>query len=228
MSYHQEASLLSFTYNCGPNWFGSNVFATLSRCLQQGELEQVPTALLLFVNSGGTSEVGRRRRSKAEAALWCSSPRTAKPQSPGGGGSPSAQGATGRRQPNPLVGMPRFQQRDSAQIAQRDRICFSTSWAMLLEALKRGTLPGANGYDHYLAVVQRYGDTTDANAQLQALAYYGVTARLVQTADFELIEEQIAREIPVACVFIHRSPIDGPTGSGHLLLVIGQPPPIWW
>jgi hypothetical protein len=28
-------------------------------------------------------------------------------------------------------------------------------------------------------VVQRYGVTTDAYAQLQALAHYGVTARLV-------------------------------------------------
>jgi hypothetical protein len=63
---------------------------------------------------------------------------------------------------------------------------------MLLEALKPGTLPGANGDDQYLAVVQRYGDTTDANTQLQALAHYGGTARLVQTADYELIEEQNA------------------------------------
>jgi GH24 family phage-related lysozyme (muramidase) len=145
LSYHQQASLLSFTYNCGPNWFGSNGFATLSRCLQQEELDQVPAALLLFVNSGGTSEAGRRRRRKAEAALWCTSPTPAKPQSPGGGGSPSAQGTTGRRHPNPLVGVPRFQQCDSAQIAQRDRTCFSTSCAMLLEALKRVTVPGANG-----------------------------------------------------------------------------------
>ncbi|GDX73846.1 hypothetical protein LBMAG40_05030 [Cyanobium sp.] len=58
LSYHQQASLLSFTYNCGPNWFGSNGFATLSRCLQQGELEQVPAALLLYVNPGGPSEAG--------------------------------------------------------------------------------------------------------------------------------------------------------------------------
>jgi hypothetical protein len=95
---------------------------------------------------------------------------------------------------------------------------------MLLEALKPGTLPGANGDDQYLAVVQRYGDTTDANTQLQALAHYGVTARLVQTADFELIEEQIARGIPVPCGYIHRGPIDRPTGTGHWLIVYGHTP----
>jgi GH24 family phage-related lysozyme (muramidase) len=193
LSYHQQASLLSFTYNCGPNWFGSNGFATLSRCLQQGQLEQVPAALLLYVNPGGPSEAGLRRRRKAEAALWCTSPTPARPPSPGGGSSPSALGASGSRHPNPLVGVPHFQQRDSTQLSQRDHTRFSTSCAMLQEALKPGTLPGANGDDQYLAVVQCYRDTTDTSAQLQALAHYGVTARLVQTADYELIEEQNAR-----------------------------------
>ena len=73
-------------------------------------------------------------------------------------------------------------------------------------------------------MVQRYGDTTDANTQLQALAHYGVTARLVQTADFELIEEQIARGIPVPCGYIHRGPMERPTGSGHWLLIYGHTP----
>jgi hypothetical protein len=143
-------------------------------------------------------------------------------------------GASDRLYPNPLVGIPRFQQRDCAQLSQRDRTCFSSSCAMLLEALKPGTLPGANGDDRYLAVVQHLavadgkqqtsGDTTDANAQLQALAHYGVTARLVQTADFELIEEQIARGIPVPCGTIHRGPVDRPTGTGRWLIVIGYTP----
>ena len=81
-----------------PNWFGSNGFATLSRCLQQGELEQgeleqweleqVPAALLLYVNPGGPSEAGLRRRRKAEAAFWCTYPTPARPPSPGAGGLP--------------------------------------------------------------------------------------------------------------------------------------------
>jgi hypothetical protein len=120
--------------------------------------------------------------------------------------------------------VPYFQQRDSAQLNQRDRTCFSSSCAMLLEALKPGTLQGANGDEQYLAVVQRYGVTTDANTQLQALAHYGVTARLVPAADFELIEEQIARGIPVPCGTIHRGPVDRPAGSGHWLIVVGHTP----
>ena len=133
-------------------------------------------------------------------------------------------GGSASRHPNPLLCVPRFQQRDCAQLNQRDRTCFSSICAMLLEALKPGTLPGANGDDAYLAVVQRYGDTTDAGVQLQALAHYGISARLVQTADFALIEEQIARGIPVPCGYIHRGPVERPTGSGHCLLVYGHTP----
>jgi hypothetical protein len=136
--------------------------------------------------------------------------------------SPAAPGTI--RHPNPLVGVPRFQQRDSVQLAQRDRSCFSSSCAMLLEAIKPGTLKGANGDDQYLAVVQRFGDTTDSNAQLRALAHYGVTARLVQDADFQLLEQQINRGIPVPCGYIHRGPVERPTGSGHWLIVYGHTP----
>jgi hypothetical protein len=95
---------------------------------------------------------------------------------------------------------------------------------MLLEAVRPGSLPGANGDDQYLAVMQHYGDTTDAGAQLQALAHFGVTARLVQDGDFQLIEEQIAGGIPVPCGTIHRDPVHRPTGSGHWLIVVGHSP----
>ncbi len=145
-----------------------------------------------------------------------------------GGGRWRGGGGPHRCQQQPLsqtlVGVPHFQQHDSAQLSQRERTCFTSSCAMLLEALKPGTLQGANGDDQYLAVVQHYGDTTDANAQLQALAHYGVTARLVQTADFELIKEQIIRGIPVPCGTIHRDPVDGAAGSGHWLINVGHTP----
>ena len=151
--------------------------------------------------------------------LWSSAPAEA-----AGAQAEAPIGASDRPYPNPLVGVPYFQQRDSAQRSQRDRTCFSSSCAMLLEALKPGTLQGSNGDDAYLAVVQRNGDTTDAGAQLQALAHFGVTARLVQDGDFQLIEEQIARGIPVPCGSIHRGLVDRPTGSGHWLIVVCHTP----
>jgi GH24 family phage-related lysozyme (muramidase) len=224
LTLHQQAALLSFTYNCGPNWFGSSGFTTLTKRLLAGELEQVPAALMLYVNPGGPSEAGLRRRRKAEAALWSASPSQGKEASPVRVSSNAPSGGGVIQHPNPLVGVPRFQQRDSAQLAQRDRTCFSSSCAMLLEAIKPGTLKGANGDDQYLAVVQRFGVTTDASAQLRALAHYGVTARLVQNADFKLLEQQINRGIPVPCGYIHRGPVERPTGSGHWLIVYGHTP----
>lgn len=219
LSVNRQAALLSFTYNCGPRWFGAQGFDTLSTALKAGQLEAVPAALMLYVNPGGPSEAGLRRRRKAEGALWTASPDQGSKPSPDRV-SPSQVSS----HPNPLVGVPRFQQRDSAQLAQRDRTCFSSSCAMLLEAIKPGTLQGANGDDQYLAVVQRFGDTTDANAQIRALAHYGVSTRLVQNADFQLIEQQIARGIPIPCGYIHRGPVDRPTGSGHWLVVVGHTP----
>ncbi|MEN9387158.1 MAG: hypothetical protein RLZZ255_134, partial [Cyanobacteriota bacterium] len=224
LSVNQQAALLSFTYNCGPNWFGSSGFSTVTKALQAGVLEQVPPALMLYVNPGGPSEAGLRRRRKAEAALWSASPIQGKAASPVRVSSTASAGGGVIQHPNPLVGVPRFQQRDSVQLAQRDRTCFSSSCAMLLEALKPGTLKGANGDDQYLAVVQRFGDTTDASAQLRALAHFGVTARLVQNADFTLLEQQINRGIPIPCGYIHRGPVERPTGGGHWLIVVGHTP----
>ena len=229
LSVNRQAALLSFTTNCGPRWFGAQGFDTLSKALKAGQLEAVPAALMLYVNPGGPSEAGLRRRRKAEGALWTASPDQGSTPSPDRVtptqlSSPPPDGGEARSHPNPLVGVPRFQQRDSAQLAQRDRTCFSSSCAMLLEAIKPGMLQGANGDDQYLAVVQGFGDTTDANAQIQALAHFGVTARLVQNADFQLIEQQIARGIPVPCGYLHRGPVDRPTGSGHWLVVVGHTP----
>jgi lysozyme len=74
LSVNRQAALLSFTYNCGPRWFGAQGFDTLSKALKAGQLEAVPAALMLYVNPGGPSEAGLRRRRKAEGALWSASP----------------------------------------------------------------------------------------------------------------------------------------------------------
>jgi hypothetical protein len=74
--------------------------------------------------------------------LWSTAPAEA-----AGGAAEAPTGASNRPYPNPLVGVPHFQQRDSAQLSQRGRTCLSSSCAMLLEALKPGTLPGINGDD---------------------------------------------------------------------------------
>jgi hypothetical protein len=49
-----------------------------------------------------------------------------------------------------------------------------------------------------------------------------VTAERVMDADFQLIERQIARGIPVPCGYLHRGHVDRPQGGGHWLTVYGH------
>jgi GH24 family phage-related lysozyme (muramidase) len=211
-SVNQQAALLSLTYNCGPAWFGSEGFATLTTRLCHGELDKVPAALMLYVNPGGPSEAGLRRRRKAEAALWSAVP------------SPAGNTPTGieAQRGNPLS-VPWFSQLDSSTDQAR-RMCFSSSCAMLLAFLRQGVLSGANGDDQYLERVRRYGDTTDPAAQIQALRSYGIKAEFTKQASFRTIEEQIAAGIPVPCGYLHRGPVEQPAGGGHWLIVVGHTP----
>lgn len=121
--------------------------------------------------------------------------------------------------PNPLS-VPFYAQMDS-DLNQPSRMCFSSSCAMLLAFLKPGVLTGANGDDQYLRRVLNYGDTTDPKAQVHALNSYGVKARFTKTADFDDLEDQIARGIPVPCGYLHRGPVSNPSGGGHWLCVVG-------
>jgi hypothetical protein len=124
-----------------------------------------------------------------------------------------------RTKTNPLQ-VRYFSQRDSAT-EHALRMCFSSSCAMLLEALKPGTLQGPNGDDAYLGRVLRYGDTTEATSQVKALASYGVDATLVRNASWKTIEGQIDKGIPVPIGILHRGPIGAPTGGGHWICAIG-------
>ncbi|MFM8275843.1 MAG: C39 family peptidase [Cyanobium sp.] len=123
---------------------------------------------------------------------------------------------------NPLS-VPWFSQLDSSTDQAR-RMCFSSSWAMLLAFLRPGVLSGPNGYDQYLQRVRLYGDTTDAAAQIQALASYGIEAEFTKQASFRTVEAQIADGIPVPCGYLHRGPVEKPTGGGLWLIVVGHTP----
>lgn len=70
LNVNQKAALISFTYNCGSSWFGSNGFTTITKVLHERNYSKVPDALMLYVNPGGPSEFGLRRRRKAEGDLF--------------------------------------------------------------------------------------------------------------------------------------------------------------
>lgn len=206
---HRVAALVSWAYNVG---LGAVKTSTLRRRLLggNGPATVIREELPRWDKADGKVQPGLPRRRAAEVALFIG--KTAE--------QPAARPASFG---NPLQ-VPWYAQMDSADRSQAARMCFSSSCAMLLQYLKPGTLKGSNGDDQYLKRVQQYGDTTSAAAQIRALSSFGIKAQFVQNADFGLIERQIAAGVPVPCGFLHRGPVDRPTGGGHWLIVVGHDP----
>jgi GH24 family phage-related lysozyme (muramidase) len=113
--------------------------------------------------------------------------------------------------------VPYYSQRDNYRDALRT--CFSSSCAMLLSALKPGSIKGD---DDYLKTVFKYGDTTEASVQLKALAEYGVDASFKQNGSWDSLEAQLKKGIPIPIGILHKGPVSAPTGGGHWLVVIGM------
>jgi GH24 family phage-related lysozyme (muramidase) len=111
---------------------------------------------------------------------------------------------------------PYFSQRDNKKDPMRT--CFSSSCAMLLAALDPDVI---GGDDEYINEVYKYGDTTEASAQLQTLKHFGVDAKFVQNADWTTVENQLKKGIPVPIGVLHKGSVANPTGGGHWLVVVG-------
>ena len=193
LSASQQAALLSFAYNVGPGFYGASGFETITAALRDGRLADVPAALRLYVNPGGPSEAGLRRRREAEAKLW------------GGPARPAEK----------ILSVPYFSQNDNAS-GTGFRECFSSTCAMV------GAFYGkVKGDDEYNLIRARFGDTTDAQAQIQALRVLGLDARFVTNAAPGLLESEILAGRPVPVGWLHHGPVTAPTGGGHWTLCIG-------
>jgi GH24 family phage-related lysozyme (muramidase) len=117
--------------------------------------------------------------------------------------------------------VPYYAQTDSTT-GQGSRMCFSSTCAMAAEFLRPGCLQGdGQRDDHYLTLVERHGDTTDATAQIQTLAELGIEARLHQDGDRDDLLQQLQRRVPVPVGWLHKGPVEAPSGGGHWSLVIG-------
>jgi len=113
-----------------------------------------------------------------------------------------------------------FYQQDSAT-GHDQRMCQSSSCAMLLEYMKPNTLPGVNGDDKYLARVHQYGDTTDGNAHTPALRSFGLETKFVTNFNWNSLVKQLRGGFPVPCGVLHHGPSTAPTGGGHWICVVG-------
>lgn len=203
-SPNRVAALVSFTFNLGA---GALEESTLRKRLLAGEdpAKVVSEELPKWVHAGEAVSVGLERRRSAEIALFTANV-----------ASPLQQQAVR----NPLR-VPYYSQRDSGVSGQAHRMCFSSTCAMLVAYLKPSALSGPNADDVYLKRVLQYGDTTSADAQLKALASYGIKAAFRQNCGWDDIATSIGRGVPAALGILHHGPSSKPTGGGHWLLAIG-------
>ena len=96
------------------------------------------------------------------------------------------------------------------------RECFSSSCAMA--AMFWGVIKTPNEYH---AVRPKYGDSTDASAQIRTLQSFGLNARFVQVGSVEKLKAQIDRGRPAPVGFLHHGTSSAPSGGGHYILAIG-------
>jgi len=201
----QVGALVSFAYNLGLGALGDS---TLRKRLLAGEMpcKVVREELPRWVHAGEAVVAGLERRRAAEVAVFC--------------GDRRLQTLPQQQLGDPLK-VPYYSQRDSTVAGQANRMCFSSSCAMLLAYLRPGVITGASADDQYLKTVLRFGDTTDVNAQLKALAHYGLKASFKQDGSWDDLQRQIARNVPVPCGFLHHGTSSKPSGGGHWLIVVG-------
>ena len=69
--------------------------------------------------------------------------------------------------------------------------------------------------DHYLQLVQRCGDSTNAAAQVQALANLGIRAQFRTNGDPNALIQQLASGIPCPVGWLHHGSVGTPSGGGH-------------
>lgn len=199
MGAGQQCALISFAYNLGAGFYGAAGFETISKRLQEQDWAQVPAAMELYRNPGTAAEAGLLRRRRAEGALW-------------------RQGQPPLQQNGVLLKVPYESQRDNAS-GTGYRECFSSSAAMVARFYGKV----AND-DAYNAIRQRFGDTTDAMAQVKALNSMGLTAQFRTNATPSLLETELLAGRPVMVGWLHHGPATRPTGGGHWSVVVGMTP----
>jgi len=80
MADNQKCALVSFAYNLGSGFYGSEGVETISKRLREKDWAAVPEALLLYRNPGTNVEAGLKRRRIAEGNLWASALPKVEPQ----------------------------------------------------------------------------------------------------------------------------------------------------
>jgi hypothetical protein len=102
------------------------------------------------------------------------------------------------------------------------RECFSSSCAMVARFWKRVASDNA-----YNVIRSRYGDTTDAMAQVKALQSMNLDAKFVTNASVTLVENELRNGRPIAVGWLHHGSSLNPTGGGHWSVLTGFDNQFW-
>ena len=102
------------------------------------------------------------------------------------------------------------------------RECFSSSCAMV--AMWYGKIENDDAYN---LVRQKFGDSTDAQAQVRTLKSLGLDATFITNATTSNIKTAIDAGRPVPCGWLHKGGINNPSGGGHYSVVIGYDDTGW-
>ena len=102
------------------------------------------------------------------------------------------------------------------------RECFSSSCAMVAMYYDK-----VKNDDEYNLIRERYGDSTDAQAQVRALRSLGLEATFITNATTDMLKEQIDAGRPTPCGWLHKGHVSSPSGGGHYSVVIGYTDSAW-
>jgi hypothetical protein len=120
-----------------------------------------------------------------------------------------------------ILNVPQYYLQTDSRTAHADRMCFSSSMAMGVKYLHPQSLLGTNADDDYLRTVLKYGDTTNATAQIRAAADYNVRATFHRNGSLQSLRDRLLAGLPVPVGFLHHGPASAPRGGGHWVLLIG-------
>lgn len=70
LNANQQGALLSFGYNLGANFYGSDNFKSITRVLRDKQWDEIEETFLKYRNPGSNVEAGLKRRRQAEAKLF--------------------------------------------------------------------------------------------------------------------------------------------------------------
>ncbi|MEB3275378.1 MAG: glycoside hydrolase family protein [Cyanobacteriota bacterium] len=192
---NQQAAVISWAFNVS---LGAVESSTLRRRLLAGEsaVIVIPEELPKWNKADGQTLPGLVRRRTAEVALFT------------GGTMPLQQSGI-------TLKVPYEAQNDNAS-GTGYRECFSSSAAMVARFYGK-----VSSDDAYNKIRAKYGDTTDAQAQVKALNSLGLNAHFRTNATPAILETELKAGRPVMVGWLHKGPATKPSGSGHWSVIIG-------